>query len=586
VKITSAMLERGLATFTRKHADAIERLEAALKMVAPEAGGAMRVESLVGELLLRMAHEYEGGLTKAVADLEEAVARLRADHDAAARGLPTRPEAARAADWTLVSRAEEIHLRFLQEVQDALDDPAVAADLKARVQEKINAPAPVPAPVAPPRTPRPGQAQAPAPAQPPPPPSAFLGPRRAKSGPPAPAQVDEQRTRVGELRALIARMEARKRERGRLSVDEENNLETLKTKLVAQYAVVPAGARRPQEAILLDRRPGESPDDYHKRLQAMRGEVEDIVLEKTQNWPLHEAYERQIRRTEADRDELKKLRSMLADVQEREKINSHQWKDNQSAHSRSDASSRSALILDRFRIEQEADALRAQNAKLRALIHGIEQRGSLFYGDQVWKSVPLVDHTDPIFESRVGLVGELDAVATLIEHGGFETLGKTVDPRQVTSVDEFEAVLSRYVGRRGIDFTLKRERSGTVEYLLGDAKASADLSSEARRTPTGSGLLKMMSSNQDVQLDLAWLRGRLPGVQLLARDLDNISKALAEAVTSPGRPVAVVHADGTTDQVIVRRVYAQVFRERDGTTRTRLYHVVGEPVTIGGPFVP
>ena len=229
-------------------------------------------------------------------------------------------------------------------------------------------------------------------------------------------------------------------------------------------------------------------------------------------------------------------------------------------------------------------ALRAEAIKITGRIDGIERRGSLYFADRVWQSIPLVDPTNPLIKSHIGLFGELESVATLVD-GGFETLGKTLDSRQVTSMDAFEkALCPSGAARHRLRRPPSPDRPGTTEYLLGDAKATADVSP---RTPQGAGQLKTMTSDSDVQqLGQAWLRGHLPDAALSARDLRNITEALEEAVKNPGKPVKVVHPDGTVEFVVVRRIYAQVFRDADGTTRTRFREVVGDPVMIGGPFVP
>lgn len=398
----------------------------------------------------------------------------------------------------------------------------------------------------------------------------------------APPEIVRQRQTVTDLRAQIEGLEARGRQRGGLSTNEAANLESLKNKLADQYAAVPTEGRRAQEAALFDRRPGESPSEYHQRLTAMQDEVYENVLARD-NPDLWDRYEALVRRSAADAEELKNLRAKLADVQKRESAIAEKWNENMVARNRADPSQVSGLNVERAKLARELAALNAEAVKLNGLVDGIERRGSLFYADQVWKTIPLVDPTDPLIKSRIGLFGELDSVANLLD-GGFETLGRTLDPRQVTSLDAFERALLSRRGQQDIDFIVSRERPGVTEYLLGDAKATADISP---RAPEGAGRLKTMSSDPDIQqLGSDWLRGHLPDAALSDRDLRNITEALDEAIKNPGKPVRVVHPDGTVENVVVRRIYAQTFRDADGATRTRFREVVGDPVTLGDPFVP
>ena len=400
----------------------------------------------------------------------------------------------------------------------------------------------------------------------------------AKSGPAAPVHVDEARRVVGELRAQIEGLERRAARRGGLSASETAHLEMLRGQLREHYAVLPPDLHRAQEASLFDPKPKETLPEYHERLERLRNEVEENAIAQD-NGQLLDRYESQVRRTRADLDETASLRSQLDEIGERQRKNSLEWNENVRERNRASPEQLTDLNLERAAIERDHMALRAEQARITGRIDALERRGSLFFGDQPWTSIALVDPLDPHIKSKVGLVGELDTAATLMD-AGFEPLGRTVDPRHVKTMEGFDTALQARRGQQDIDGIFKRSGPDATEYVVGDSKATGEVNP---REPQGRGRLKTMASDEDVhQLGHDWLSGHLPDAQLSARDLRN----LQEALKYPGQKVTVKHPDGTVDVVIVNRVYAHTFRDSAGVTRTRLYHVVGEPVSIGGRYDP
>ena len=393
-------------------------------------------------------------------------------------------------------------------------------------------------------------------------PTLRKAPRR--TGPRVPERVEEKRQLVGELRRQIEGIETGARERGRpLSDAEVKHLELLRERLRAQYQPVPAKAAREQEAVLFDRRLDEQPEDYLRRLLSLRDEVMENVL-ATENWDLFDRYERLLLRVAADDVRLKGLRDTLAEVKtkQREKAIEINKVDQELAAvdrvTRREKAieigkelpaegrlTRQELLAKRKQLVLEDANLMTRERELLPKIRGIEQRGSLLHGDKFWKSLVLVDPTDTRIRTKIGVAGELDAVDKLVHKHGFERMGKTVDPDAVTSPEAFDAAVKQREGQQGIDISMKRERpDGAIEYVLGDAKATAEVSP---KTPQGAGRLKTMSSDEEIQqLGMEWLKRHLPNSQLSERDLRNLTEALAEAIKNPGKPVTVKHPDGTT----------------------------------------
>jgi hypothetical protein len=412
------------------------------------------------------------------------------------------------------------------------------------------------------------------------------------SGPTAPLRVDEQRAAVAKLRSQIADLEAQAG-KGGLSKGKQQRLDELRQRLGEHYAVGAAGSEPAQLAVLFDRRPGESLPDYQRRLQSLEPEVLEHAAAK-ENDRLYDAYQGLVHKTAADEMELKGLQKKLADLEDEARNTAIKQNDNLRARFKAEPHQMPRLRLDLAALEAEATALHTKLVSLRNEIGGFERPPSLFFGEQPWKSVQLVDPLDPHIKSRLGLVGELDTVATL-QDAGFDSIGRTVNPKAVKTAEQFESALRQRRGQRDIDVIARKDPlhgppapgdrgagrpTGVIDYLVGDAKATGDVNP---RQPTGSGRLRAMASDEDVtQLSNPWLRGHLKQAGLHEADRLNIDRALER----PGEVVTVIHPDGTEQKVRVRKVYGQTFRDSSGTMRTRLYEVRGDPPTIVGTLDP
>ena len=412
------------------------------------------------------------------------------------------------------------------------------------------------------------------------------------SGPAAPPRVVEQRAAVAKLRSQIADLEAQAG-KGRLSKGKQERLDELRQRLGEHYAVGAAGSEPAQLAVLFDRRPGESLPDYQRRLQGLEPEVLEHAAAK-ENDRLLDAYQGLVHKTAADDLEHKGLQKKLADINDDARTNAIKQNDNLRARSKAEPHEMPKLLRDLAELETKATALQADLVSVRNEIRGFERPPSLFFGDQPWKSVQLVDPLDPHIRSRLGLVGELDTVAAL-QDVGFDAIGRTVNPKAVKTVEAFESELGRRRGQRDIDVIARKDPlhgppapgdrsagrpTGVIDYIVGDAKATGEINP---RPPTGSGRLSTMVSDEDItQLSNPWLRGHLKKAGLHETDRLNIDKALER----PGAVVTVIHPDGTEQKVRVRKVYGQTFRDSSGTMRTRLYEVRGDPPTIVGTLDP
>ena len=299
-----------------------------------------------------------------------------------------------------------------------------------------------------------------------------------------------------------------------------------------------------------------------------------------ENWQLLDRYENQVRRTRADLDETAGLRSQLDEVGTRQRKNALEWNENVRERNHASPERLTDLNLQRAAIERDHIALRADQSRISRRIDALERRGSLFFGDQPWTSIALVDPFNPPTSRARSAWWVSSSTAATMVGSGFEPLGRTVDPRHVKTMEGFDTALKARQGQQDIDGIFRRSGPEATEYVVGDSKATGEVNP---REPQGRGRLKTMASDDDVhQLGHDWLTGHLPDAELGSRDLRN----LQEGLKHPGQKVTVKHPDGTVDVVIVNRVYAHTFRDSAGVTRTRLYHVVGEPVTIGGRYDP
>jgi len=405
-----------------------------------------------------------------------------------------------------------------------------------------------------------------------------------QSGPTAPPDVDQQRRNVHELRKQITDMEATLTVQGKLSDNEVNRLNALRSQLDDHYRVIPAEQQPAAEAKLFDPLPGESLDAYHERLKGMEAEVLRGASQH-ENEQLLESYQKQVQKTADDREELVKLRDELAAVKKDSLTKALEanadLKKRQSYRTTPDEHSK--LSADRIQRDRDVALLRARENDLARRIDAIEKRPSLFFGDRPWTRLPLVDVTGVPIEENIGVFGELDAASKLLD-AGFEPLGSTVDPRQVKSAESLDAAMKRRSGRQDIDGIFKRSDpvAKVTEYVVGDSKGTAEI---PPKRPTGAGQLKKLKAGER-QLSREWVDRHLGKAGLSARDQRNLQAGLK----NPGEKVTVNHPDGTVDVVVVSKFYAQSFRDTQGAAHTRFFLVHdlkgGTDVTIGESYVP
>lgn len=396
------------------------------------------------------------------------------------------------------------------------------------------------------------------------------------SGPQAAPAVDEKRARVAALREDIATLEGQAKSPKGLTEGETKQLAKSRAELDRMYDPNSHGSLPEAEAALFDPKPGESLADYGRRLEAMRGELELNAL-KEGRLELIDAHDRIVKRVAADEARVKVLQADEAAIIREYNANYEAQKQNRAK----------PVSNERFfegqRLAAEAEAMNTRLRTVRAEQAELTtRRGSLAYGDQPWRTVSIADVTDPKAKSVIGLAGELDTAAT-VGKGGFEPLGRTLDPRTVQTRESFQKALQNRQGIQDIDGIFQRERQGTREYLVGDSKATLDTSPSV---PTGPGELKTMTTGQgERQLSNEWLDRHLDKMGLSGRDLANIRAGLKD----PGKPVTVTHADGTIDTVVVQKIYAQTWRDNAGVTHTRLFTVNDVSpieVKIGPSFRP
>lgn len=398
-----------------------------------------------------------------------------------------------------------------------------------------------------------------------------------RSGPKVSVELDETRQRIDKLREGIAELEAKEKSPKGLKPQQKELLAARRAELDQLYEPTRYASLSEAEAALFDIKPGETLAEYGKRLEAMRAEVELYVL-KDGRLDLIDSYDRLVKKVAADEARVKTLEAEKAALAKQGSENARQYNENRAKRERT-----SDLNQEAGRLELEGDAIKARERVVNAEIAELTtRRGSLAYGDQPWRSVPIHDVTDPKAKSVIGLVGELDTAAVLAK-GDFTPMGNTLDPRTVQTPESFKTALKNRSGIQDIDGIYGRERQGTKEYLIGDSKATLDTSPGV---PTGPGELKTMSTGQgERQLSNEWIDRHLDKMGLSPRDLANIRAGLK----NPGQPVTVVHGDGTVDTVVVKKIYAQTYRDSAGVTRTRLY-VVDDvspiEVKIGQSFTP
>ena len=422
--------------------------------------------------------------------------------------------------------------------------------------------------------------------------------RMLASGPTAPPDVAVQRRKVHELRRKIAELETSQAKRGGLGVQDTKNLTAHRERLVEHYSAVPEAQLPEVEAKLFDQKPGESLNDYYERLEGLKGEVE-LGVDPHSNTPLKEAYETQVIRVGLDVFEVEQLNKDLAakngeirKVADRLSEINQKLKDSRTGFSDFPQAEpeRQKLLTDlsaeQTKLEPRYAKLHSEKHILVARIERLERRPSLYYGDKPWTREPLVNPKDKNIKNRIGLVGELDACHTM-QQSKFDSLGTTVDAGKVKSGQDFEALLGKKQGRKGIDGLFKRplkDKPKVTEYALSDSKTSADPVRPGKPTP--SDLDTMRTGEGERQLSKKWVQDRLDNAGLSVRDKRNIQEGLKHL----GEEVEVHHDDGTSDSVLVRKLYAQTYRDSTGAMHTLFYEVTdtadGVNVKLGEHFIP
>ncbi len=404
----------------------------------------------------------------------------------------------------------------------------------------------------------------------------------AQSGPTAPGHVDEARADVQRLRRKVADLEAKLDRTGELSDQELGELLHAGSKLDEYYRAVPATDLPAVEATLFDQLPGESLTDYHQRLQGLKAEVERGVRTSGAT-ELQERYERLVRTVGEAPSMVAQLRQELAAVRADSVATARTQDENFRARQRYSTTPEefAALRARSAELDTKSKLLAARELDLTRQVERLEKRASRFYGDRAWTRMPLVDAAGRPITKNIGLVGELDTAAVLVD-AGYERLGNTVDPRAVTSPEEFDATLRRRVGQQDIDGIFKRTSPDVVEYVVGDSKGTADPNP---KRPQGPGELETMKSGKgERQLSREWVDRHLGTSGLAPEDLANIQAGLQK----PGTVVEVRQPDGTVKKVVVRKLYAQTYRTAT-ETRTRLFVVndVGDvDVEVGDVYDP
>jgi hypothetical protein len=402
------------------------------------------------------------------------------------------------------------------------------------------------------------------------------------SGPPVPVEVEARRGELSRVRNEIAGLEQRAAERAQqaktLTKDQLAHLDRLRERLDDLYRVKPDEKIEAVEARLFDQRPGETLTEYRDRLKSMGKEVEAQVYEKG-HLEIGVRYEELLKKVESDITRTGDIRTEL------QKLNGEQRKAGADlAAKRKEhevtGANHGQINQDLGQIQSRIDALNAREKSLRGELKALEERASLYYGDKPWTSVRLVDPGNPSVTLRAMLVGELDATDRL-QGVGFDALGNTANARQVKSEAAFNAMLAQKQGQQGIDGIYKRSANGVTELWVSDCKTTGDKSPLA---PTGAGDLSKMVSGER-QLSTDWITRRLTSSNLDPADVSRIREGLKK----PGTVVEITTPGGGKEKVVVRKVYAQTYKDASGVLKTRFFEVLDvslTEVTIGREIKP